>query len=208
MASSNPSDLILRSPSSNVPHWWYHYYSKGYRAKLAKVTPRDLCLSEHKRTPDFRNYSYCYGICHGQIGNTAVVGETYVLMKTTVGVPHPPLGCLPTTSYIVGYFLVKEIDRSSCTITMDPNDSLLLLADPIRITRRVASRLFDLKPNHLGGRSFSQVLGSKTRNKHASLRDVRMITGELGERHRRGSENFLGKAYPGPRPRDLSLKRA
>ena len=193
--------------SELVPHWWYHYYCEGYGAKLTKLTPEDLFLSRHKYTPDFRNYSFCYGVCHRQIGANAVAGETYVLMKTTVGLPHPDPGGLPTTSYIVGYFLTKEIDRSKCAIIMDPKNSLLLLSDPIRITRRVASRFFDLEPSHLGSRSFSQILGSKTRNKHASSKDVRMIIRELKKRHRRGSKNFLGKAYTGPKPRDLSLKK-
>jgi hypothetical protein len=129
-------------------------------------------------------------------------------MKTTVGMSRPPPGCLPTTSYVVGYFRVRKIDKSRRSIAMDPKDSLLLLSDPIRITGCTASKLFGLDSNHLEKRSLSQVLGSTTRNKHASLRDVIAIVGELKRRHQRGSKNFLGKAYPGPKPRDLPLKKA
>lgn len=193
----------MQQPSDQVPHWLYHYYSEGYGKKLKKVNPYVLCLAHYKYTPDFRNYEYRYGICHRQIGNSAVEGKTYVIMKTTVGISNPPKGFFPTTSYIVGYFLVKNKDSSKEVIHMDPKDSLLLLDSPIKITPRIASRFFNIQFKYHGKKSFSQVLGSCTRNRRISAQSAKKLIKIFRVKHYNGSKNYLGNNYHGPMPKKL-----
>lgn len=182
---------------SDVANWWYHYYSRGEDEKISRLCPNQFALSERKRTPDFENLIYDYGICHPQIGATVTAKKSIVLMKTTIGCSKPRQGSIIKSPYIVGYFRVGKIDRKREIIHMDPSDSLLLLGNPIKLDSNLARRLFPEKRAGYwnSSESFVRHVGSTLRNRKARPYEIRMILEELFFRSEKGALDFLGKRY-------------
>lgn len=188
--------ITLPKVYSDVPNWWYHYYSIGVDKEFARVSKEYFCLHPSKRTPDFRNYRYNYGICHFQIGYDVVPKKSIVILKTTIGKKNAPSGFVEKSQFVTGYFRVQTINRDEEYITMDKGDSLLLLDDPIRIDIDWAKKLFPEKENrYWKPMSFTQKIGSITRNRHIKKREITLILRELHKRKHKGSTNYLGPKY-------------
>lgn len=182
---------------SEVPNWWYHYYSIALDKKIKQIQPGCFLLHPHKSTPDFRNYRYDYGICHFQIGKDVFPGKSIVVLKTAIGLRNAPRGFVKKSQFINGYFRVYSVDRNEQCIIMDKEDSLLLLNDPIRIDVDWAQRLFPEK-NKRYWMSFDNLvrkIGSVTRNRHIKERELMLILKELHKRREEGSENYFGERY-------------
>ena len=182
---------------SYVPNWWYHYYSIGLDEKIPKVSKECFLLHPDKFTPDFRNYRYDYGICHFQIGHDVLPGKSIVVLKTTIGQRNAPLGFVEKAQFVTGYFRVYSINRDEEYITMDKEDSLLLLDDPIRIDIDWAKKLFPEKEDSywMPLKNFIQKIGSITRNRHIKKKELILILRELYKRKHKGSTNYLGPKY-------------
>lgn len=189
--------ITLPKVYSDVPNWWYHYYSIGLDKKISEVSKECFLLHPKKSTPDFRNYRYDYGICHFQIGQDIVPGKSIVILKTTIGQKNAPPGLVEKSQFVTGYFRVYSINLDEEYITMDKEDSLLLLDDPIGIDIDWAKKLFPEKENSywMSSRSFVQKIGSMTRNRHVRKKELILILRELYERKHKGSTNYLGPKY-------------
>ena len=179
--------------SSDVDHWWYHYYCQGDNKKIRNLSPENFKLSHSKYTPDFKNYQYDYGICHPQIGRSVTEKKSIVLIKTTVGVQGFP-EYVEKNCYVVGYYKVKAIDTAMEIIHIDENDSLLLFGNPIKIDSTLAKRLFtDKVVNYWQDESkLVRKIGSTLRNKKASPNEVKIIIDELKRRFNDGATNYFG----------------
>jgi hypothetical protein len=90
---------------------------------------------------------------------------------------------------------------------MDPGDSLLLLDSPIKITPSIALRFLGINFKHYAKRSFSQALGSCTRNRQIPEQNVKTLVKIFRKKHHNGSKNYLGSNYLGPKPRKLLLNK-
>lgn len=189
--------ITLPKVYSDVPNWWYHYYSIGSDEKISKVSKECFLLHPDKFTPDFRNYRYDYGICHFQIGQHVVPGKSIVVLKTTIGQRNAPSGFVEKSQFVTGYFRVHSINRDKKYITMDKEDSLLLLDDPIKIDIDWAKKLFPEKENSywMPSKNFIQKIGSMTRNRHIKKRELILLLRELYKRKHKGSTNYLGPKY-------------
>jgi hypothetical protein len=179
-----------------VPNWWYHYYASGYGSRIGSPRDVDFILSKKKWTPDFAELTYQCDICRPQIGATVVAGKSVVIVKTSIGMTHPNPGNLMSTPFIVGYFRVANLKDG--VVSMDPEDSLLLLSNPIKINLEAAqSYLPNKAPEYWKdtSRSFAAKIGSSTRNRRIGVREAELIISELRRRYEEGSENYLGPKY-------------
>jgi len=180
--------------SDGVVNWWYHYYSYGDGKRIIDRKPVYFTVSPHHQTPDFSNRRYNYKICHPQIGSNVSVGKSIVLVKTAIGRRRVDPPYMPAAEFIVGYFRVSGKDDT--WLHMDPNDSLLLLQDPILVNLDWARRLLPTKSsNYWKVEQLSAKFGRSTRNCHANPQGVNLAVSELARRHKTGSRNYLGKPY-------------
>lgn|SRR5438477_1129705 len=181
---------------STVRNCWYHYYSYGSKRRMRVPTDIDFSLASYKRTPDFLRLLYNFEICHWQIGKAVRPGKSIVIVKTSVGSANATRDFMPTKPYVVGFFRVAAVQ--SGFITMDPDESLLLLSNPIEITLEMAKQLFPSKQADYWERSspsFAAKVGSITRNKYLETFQTEFLVKELVKRKNEGAANYLGPRY-------------
>jgi hypothetical protein len=181
---------------AEVNNCWYHYYASGTQRKIRNPIDVDFTLARYKITPDFARLLYNFEMCHWQIGSAVTEKKSIVVVKTSIGTANPPPGYLSTRTYIVGFFRVYAVKDGN--IVMDPQESLLLLSDPIEVNDKLARTLFPKKGMDYWDspkRTLAAKLGSITRNRYLELFQAEWIVNELVRRHDGGSENYLGKRY-------------
>src|SRR5438552_13745332 len=161
-----------------VVNWWYHYYAHGYGIEIVNPRPIHFTVSTAHETPDFSQYRYKYRICHPQLGSNVKIGRSIVLIKTVIGASGAERPYLSSTAFIVGYFRVIRQDEN--WLYMDPNDSLLLLENPIQVNLEWARRLLPSKPpGYWTGEQLVAKFGRSTRNCHINSESLRPVLWEL-----------------------------
>ncbi|MHA1232180.1 MAG: hypothetical protein ACTSPQ_16210 [Candidatus Helarchaeota archaeon] len=177
--------------------WWYFYYSRGKLDK-EKFEPSDFALDHDKETPDFKNLKYEPMICHHQIGENIQIGSVIVL-TTTVGNKNK-------NRYITGYFVVKSLGELQNhpkhnkkiynPLYMDPENSLLLLDNPIKIDKEWVDLLYPGEyDKNSQEKKLLQFISPKTRNSKLKEHQKSLIIKELKQRYKQGAKNYLGKNY-------------
>jgi hypothetical protein len=179
----------------DAPNWWYHYYSWGFGRRIRVHRPVDFTLAPYKITPDFGRLIYNFEVCHPQLGQ-ATERKSLIVIKTAIGMSNPPSGYLRTRSYIVGFMRVEELKDGN--IIMDPNESLLLLSQPLELNIDTVRRLFPQQPLSYwndGKRTLAAKLGSLTRNRRIEPSEAEHVCTELVHRFNSGAKNYLGDKY-------------
>ena len=179
----------------DAPNWWYHYYSWGFGRRIRVQRPVDFTLAPYKVTPDFGRLIYNFEICHPQLGQVTE-RKSLIVIKTAIGMSNPPSGYLRTRSYIVGFMRVDEVKDGN--IIMDPNDSLLLLSQPMELNFETARTVFPHRPLSYWNdhrRTLAAKLGSLTRNRRLEPSGAEHLCAELVHRFNSGAKNYLGDRY-------------